>query len=60
MGVKRNVHQPVGSAFPGDFPERLERFRDALNYSRERVIRCDHGAQTWRGVPHAAAFVRQP
>ncbi len=39
MGVKRNVRQPVGSAFPEDFPERLERFRAAARLSVKALAR---------------------
>ena len=39
MGTKRNVHQPVRSALPEDFPERLERFRAAARLSVKALAR---------------------
>lgn len=33
MGVKRQRARPLGPGFPPDFPERLERFREAAGLS---------------------------
>ena len=33
MGVKRQLARPLGRGFPPDFPERLERFREASGLS---------------------------
>lgn len=39
MGVKQQVARPLGSGFPPDFPERLERFREAAGLSWRSLAR---------------------
>ncbi|MCY4615660.1 MAG: helix-turn-helix transcriptional regulator [Chloroflexi bacterium] len=47
MGVKRQVARPVGHGFPPDFPERLERFREAAGLSWRALARL-LGVTTYR------------
>ena len=39
MGVKQQVARPLGYGFPPDFPERLERFREAAGLSWRALAR---------------------
>ncbi len=47
MGVKRQVARPLGRGFPPDFPERLERFREAAGLSWRGLARL-LGVTTYR------------
>ena len=47
MGVKRQTQRPVGSGFPPDFPERLERFKEAAGLSW-RSLASMLGVTTYR------------
>ena len=47
MGVKRQVARPLGHGFPPDFPERLERFREASGLSW-RSLASMLGVTTYR------------
>ena len=52
MGTQRQVHRPFRCVFPPDFPERLERFKEASGLSWRAIARLLgvslHRLRQWR------------
>ena len=52
MGTQRRVHRPFRCVFPTDFPERLERFKEASGLSWRAISRMLgvslHRLRQWR------------
>lgn len=52
MGTQRRVHRPIRCVFPIDFPERLERFKEASGLSWRAIARMLgvrlHRLRQWR------------
>ena len=58
MGVQRRVHRPVQFDFPGDFPERLECFKQKSGLSWKALARL-MGVKTLPAVEMAPGHPSQ-